>query len=348
MRCKDCGYDGVENVAGGKCIKCGSLLQYAGYSNEQSDYVNSSNTSDPNLKQTVIQANASSLGIYNSNRQESDLKKTVVQSFPDYQPEEMKATITQGNENNRIAITPDEEAKKAHKHLSPISVEGKLECPNCHYPLSSDDLDSCPNCMADFTGLEDDESEETEELEFDNEEKKEVQQSQQKEESPKGEIKDGYLIECDNCKKKISSEFSFCPYCASKVVQKTIMSRKKKKVQTTESNPSKSQSKKQSPQMNMSCHLSLIPEDDENIEAITNNYEGEKIILNRTNTEPNNPTITSKEQAEIYFENDNWFIENRSQFRTTYIAVNRRVQLTPGDIIMLGDRRFMFGVNEAE
>lgn len=348
MRCKECGYDGVENVAGGKCIKCGSLLQYAGYTNEQTGYVNSSNTSDPNLKQTVIQANVSYLGDYNSNRQESNLKKTVVQSFPDYQPEEMKATITQGNENNRIAITTDEEDKTAHKHLSPISVDGKLECPICHYPLSSDDLDSCPNCMADFTGLEDDESEEREELEFVNEEKKEVQQSQQQEESTKDEIKDDYIIECDNCKKKISSEFSFCPYCASKIVQKTIMSRKKKKAQNSESSPSKSQSKEQSPKMNMSCHLSLIPEDDENIEAITNHYEGENIILNRTNTEPNNPTITSKEQAEINFENGNWFIENRSQLGTTYIAVNRRIQLMPGDIIMLGDRRFMFGVNEAE
>ena len=98
----------------------------------------------------------------------------------------------------------------------------------------------------------------------------------------------------------------------------------------------------------MHCCLSLIPDDDENIDAIKNVYEGENIILNRTNTEPNNPTITSKEQAALIHEDGNWFVENRSQLGTTYFAVNRRVQLMPGDIIMLGDRRFFFGVNEAE
>lgn len=71
-------------------------------------------------------------------------------------------------------------------------------------------------------------------------------------------------------------------------------------------------------------------------------YEGKSIILNRENTEVSNRTITSKEQAEIVFEDGHWYLLDRSELRTTFIQANRKIEIIPDDIIVLGDRRFKF------
>ena len=71
-------------------------------------------------------------------------------------------------------------------------------------------------------------------------------------------------------------------------------------------------------------------------------YEGKSIILNRENTEVSNRTITSKEQAEIVFEDGYWYLLDRSELRTTFIQANRKIEIIPDDIIVLGDRRFIF------
>ena len=71
-------------------------------------------------------------------------------------------------------------------------------------------------------------------------------------------------------------------------------------------------------------------------------YEGNSISLNRENTEMSNRTITSKEQAEIVFDDGHWYLLDRSMLQTTYIQVNRKIEIIPDDIIVLGDRRFKF------
>lgn len=93
-----------------------------------------------------------------------------------------------------------------------------------------------------------------------------------------------------------------------------------------------------------SCELTPIPEENEKAEPVTLSFSGEEIILNRNNTEPDNMTITSKEQAALIYENKRWYIENRSELKTTYVRVDERFELQPGDIIMLGDRCFEFNV----
>ncbi len=72
-------------------------------------------------------------------------------------------------------------------------------------------------------------------------------------------------------------------------------------------------------------------------------YTGDKIILNRANTDANNNTITSKEQAVITCEDGQWYIENHSEQKTTYIrVVNGKTPIKEGDIIILGNREFEF------
>ncbi|MDR0698438.1 MAG: hypothetical protein LBG28_04340, partial [Tannerella sp.] len=88
--------------------------------------------------------------------------------------------------------------------------------------------------------------------------------------------------------------------------------------------------------------LTLIPDEKEPVAATVLSFSDKRIILNRANTEPGNITITSKEQALLSCENKRWFIEDRSELKTTYLYVSEKTELKPGDIIVLGDRRFLF------
>lgn len=75
--------------------------------------------------------------------------------------------------------------------------------------------------------------------------------------------------------------------------------------------------------------------------------EEESLVLNRNNTEPGNPTITSQEQALVSrTEDGRWFIENRSKQGTTFVQANKRTELHDGDVLLLGNRLFEFKVVE--
>jgi hypothetical protein len=95
-------------------------------------------------------------------------------------------------------------------------------------------------------------------------------------------------------------------------------------------------------QGNRFCTLKPIAWQGEDVPYTPVTYSGETIILNRANTDANNNSITSREQAVLTFEDGEWYIENRSDLRTTYIRVNGKTKLTSGDIIVLGNREFEF------
>lgn len=71
-------------------------------------------------------------------------------------------------------------------------------------------------------------------------------------------------------------------------------------------------------------------------------FEGEEVVLNRFNTDPNNETITSQKQAVISHIKGHWFIEDFSDMKTTFVQASRAMELQDGDIIVLGDRMFEF------
>lgn len=71
-------------------------------------------------------------------------------------------------------------------------------------------------------------------------------------------------------------------------------------------------------------------------------YEGNEIVLNRDNTDPKNTTITSHEQAVVFFENGQWGIEDRSELKTSFVQASRRIELKKGDIILLGNQLYRF------
>ncbi len=65
-------------------------------------------------------------------------------------------------------------------------------------------------------------------------------------------------------------------------------------------------------------------------------------MLNRGVVDPDNPTISSKEQACMSYEDGTWYIEDKSTYHTTFIQVSGKQALKQGDVILLGDRRFIF------
>lgn len=71
-------------------------------------------------------------------------------------------------------------------------------------------------------------------------------------------------------------------------------------------------------------------------------YEGRHIVLNRDNTEKNNPSITSRQQAIITNSDGHWYIEDKSEQKTTFVQAAQKIELHDGDIILLGNRLFEF------
>ncbi|MDR2232668.1 MAG: zinc ribbon domain-containing protein [Tannerella sp.] len=90
------------------------------------------------------------------------------------------------------------------------------------------------------------------------------------------------------------------------------------------------------------CSLTLIARENEAGNQSPLHFTGNVVRLNRNNTEPNNNTITSKEQAELTFENNKWYILDKSALKTTYLYIGEKTALKPGDIIVLGNRLFEF------
>lgn len=88
----------------------------------------------------------------------------------------------------------------------------------------------------------------------------------------------------------------------------------------------------------------LIPLSEETGEAEGEalSFEGETTVLNRDNTDPKNSTITSLEQAVVTFENDKWSIEDRSEYKTTFVQAANKIDLHSGSIILLGNQLFRF------
>lgn len=88
--------------------------------------------------------------------------------------------------------------------------------------------------------------------------------------------------------------------------------------------------------------LKPIAWEGENVNHGMLSFSGKVITLNRANTDPNNQSITSQEQAEMTCEDGEWYIIDKSAMHTTYVLASRKMKLQKGDIIILGNRLFEF------
>lgn len=215
------------------------------------------------------------------------------------------------------------DATPAHKPTTPVSdrmkstvAEGVIfndstpsvtppqTCPKCGYPVSENST-SCPNCNYEFHTAST------------------AKQS----------------VKCKSCGAEISPEAKFCPNCGASTSDNTPQPRRiqRSAMGTVMGGPVSGPMAS-----NKFCTLRPIAWEGEEVNYNPITYSGETIVLNRANTDANNNSITSREQAIITCENGEWYIENKSDLRTTFIRVNGKVKLTNGDIIVLGNREFEF------
>ena len=72
------------------------------------------------------------------------------------------------------------------------------------------------------------------------------------------------------------------------------------------------------------------------------NLKGNSIKLNRQLIDPDNNTITSDVQAILICEDGKWYIQDKSTYKSTYVYAGEPVPLKTGDVILMGNRTFVF------
>ncbi len=90
------------------------------------------------------------------------------------------------------------------------------------------------------------------------------------------------------------------------------------------------------------CTLTPIKQDAEDEAPQPLVFKGEKNDLNRANLDADNMTITSKVQAQLTCENGKWYIQDTSAQQTTFVRAAEKTALKDGDIILMGNRQFIF------
>ena len=217
-------------------------------------------------------------------------------------------------------VNPSQEEQQ----LKGTVVQSPNTCPQCGYPVVGN-FTSCPNCGGSISPV----AHPTTIQHPNTPQVAPVSATLATAKSDLAELGFDEKVKCEKCGAEVSIEFTFCPMCSERIHLPTVRAIRHKPAPVPE--PAKPH-----------CHLTLIPENGELTEPVTNDYEGAAIILTRENTEASNRTITSKEQAELTCEDGKWFLQNKSELGSTYLEAGRKLELQQGDIIVLGDRRFKF------
>lgn len=207
--------------------------------------------------------------------------------------------------------------------VEPVSLKGTLPdsqafasptaptiCPKCNYPLGRG-TGTCPNCGTAIAEADAPVAA--------------PEAPAAPKQSPVVAAPRMAAAKCQHCGKELGADAAFCPACGKQVKMTTVNPWATPQVQPE-----------------ISCSLYLLASNYESSESIPIFYKGEKIQLNRSNTEPNNQTITSQVQAELVYENGQWYITDKSAQQTTYIHAGEKTPLKKGDVILLGNRRFEF------
>lgn len=75
------------------------------------------------------------------------------------------------------------------------------------------------------------------------------------------------------------------------------------------------------------------------------NLKGDYNELNRQSLDPDNNTITSKVQATLTCKDGKWYVQDQSTQKTTYVYAGEPIEVKSGDVILMGNRTFVFEVD---
>jgi RNA polymerase subunit RPABC4/transcription elongation factor Spt4 len=146
---------------------------------------------------------------------------------------------------------------------------------------------------------------------------------------------------CIRCKSSVLESASYCSNCGSSLKNEYNPSNKTFNP-WAQSDPIQIAKPIQVP----ACSLSFLSGDGEPLTDSVLRFAGDVIQLNRSNTEPVNPTITSQVQAELSYEDNKWYIQDKSALKTTYIYAGEKKEIKQGDQIVLGNRAFVFNCED--
>lgn len=92
------------------------------------------------------------------------------------------------------------------------------------------------------------------------------------------------------------------------------------------------------------CKLSpvIFPGEDKRDVPSDASFKGSFNELNRANLDPENQFITSKVQAVLTNKDGKWYIQDKSAQKTTFVRADEPTPLKSGDIILMGNRTFIF------
>lgn len=268
---------------------------------------------------------------------------------PDYREESIRATVVGGampmSESLKatvIGTVPDDadlrktrvmgDDSMMEPLLKPAVLQQAGGCPNCGYPVAEDTV-SCPNCG---TPIASEKPRQEPPRQTDSPAPAPMAKPVAKQAQPAKPTEAMFTevehIACQNCGYEATIDDTFCPKCGERMHMPTLRGfrhvvRNKPKIKFS---------------------LTIIPEEGEEIEPIVQEYEGKNVVLDRNNTEPDNRTITSKGQAEITYDEGHWYIDNLSKMQSTFLQVSRPLEIMPGDVIVLGDRKFIFESNNSK
>lgn len=159
----------------------------------------------------------------------------------------------------------------------------------------------------------------------------------------------GNLISCPSCNFANIPVSSNCSKCGSPLnasiisKDKLIVKREKNQPELNSAQPISTATINPFVQKTNQPQFQLTPIEGGVIDTInTLHFVGSNVKLNRSNLDENNNTISSKEQAEIVFSEGRFVLQDKSSFRSTFIQVNPEYELKNGDIILMGNRLFVF------
>ena len=86
--------------------------------------------------------------------------------------------------------------------------------------------------------------------------------------------------------------------------------------------------------------IAISPDEEKELRTI--DLEASEVMLDREMLDASNSSISRKGHANIFYLDGNWYLENMTPLKTTFVQVNQPVKLNDGDVILMGDSLFKF------
>lgn len=320
MRCKNCGWPNKPGAT--VCCKCKSPLDnedtQLGDSVGEDSKPLSGAFAPGNTQQSEVDSEADTVLNSAVNQQIDDgLGKTVLETMDEPGVPGQRADEESPATRPEFFPNPHEEVREnpVPEPRSASCPEPRFpdECPQCHYPLRPN-TQRCPNCQAVIWPI--------------GSKNNEPVLPPTPQPGPQSSMYGAPVIFSDPA--SIGSTVMTSPHDVQKPAEPEFSGTVNPYIQA---------------KPKAQFRLELIPGLGEVLREREHSFEteeGKEVKLNRSNTEATNNTITSKTQAVVKFDGEHWTIEDRSALQTTYVRAGRPIELHEGDIILLGDRQFVF------